>query len=214
LNDSYARGGQPRSVADPDREAYEVMLRKQRALNAKQHGEDFWSTHPGLGESLVPVWGSTREAVADWREGDYIGAAGNGVLAATDLVPGGLLVKTVGKGLKKGAWKMGSHSWDATRKWMNNSGLGQAGLEKHHAVIPQGGWGKKVPESIKNQPWNITHLPRDAHRRIHTNFKGAPRFAPVERFTAGSPPWGKALMGVIPSRAATSADSLTESRRD
>jgi hypothetical protein len=220
VSDSYARGGQPRAVPDPDpdpdpdREAYDEMVRKQRALNAKQHGESFWASHPGLGESLVPVWGSAREAIADAHEGDYIGAVGNGILAVTDLAPGAVLFKTAGKGAMKGAWKMGSHSWDATRKWMNNKELAEKGLEKHHAIIPQGGWGKSVPDGIKNQPWNITQLPRETHRRIHTKFKGQPRFPQAERITNGSPLWGKAILGLVPARGATIVDARTEHIRD
>jgi hypothetical protein len=211
LSDSYARGGQPRSVPDPDRDAYEEMVRKQRTLNDKQHGQDYWSSHPGIGESLIPVWGSTREAIADLRDGDYIGAAGNAALAVTDVVPAGTFVKIAGKGIIKGAIKAGgSHTWNATRKWMTNKGLREIGLEGHHAIIPQGGWGKHVPDVIKNQPYNITFLPKETHRRIHTRFKGEPRFDFADRVTNGAPPWGRAAMGMLPQRPVTAVDAATE----
>jgi hypothetical protein len=53
--------------------------------------------HPGFAESLIPVWGSGREAVADYQEGDYVGAALNGVLAASDMSLAGDAAKAIGK---------------------------------------------------------------------------------------------------------------------
>jgi hypothetical protein len=202
-------------VPDPDRDAYEAMVQKQRALNDQHHAEDYWATHPGLGESLIPVWGSAREAVADWKEGDYIGAVGNGALAVSDAVPGVAFTKIAGKGLIKGAVKLGgSHTWNATRKWMAKNGLKEAGLEGHHAIIPQGGWGKRVPDAIKNQPFNLTFLPKEAHRRIHTRFAGEPRFEVADRVTKGTPPWGRSLMSMLPQRPITAIDAAAERRRE
>jgi len=217
MSGSYARGGQPRSVPDPDAAAYEEMIWRQRALNAR-HDEpetskedDYWSSHPGALESMVPVWGSAREAIADAKEGDVGGAVLNGVLAVTDLAPGAALLKTAGKGAIKGAAKWGgSHTWKATRSWMGRRGLIEKGMEGHHALIPNGGWGKKVPEVIKNQPWNITALPKEAHRRIHTRYGGQPRYGVVERTWVGTPTWGKATTGLIPSRMITGADAASE----
>lgn len=210
MSDSYARGGQPRSVPDPDREAYDEMVRKQRALNAKQDA-DYWSSHPGLAESLIPVWGSAREAIADAHEGDVLGAVGNSLLAVTDLAPGAALVKTAGKGIVKGGLKMGgSHTWGASRKWMGRRGLIDKGMEAHHAIIPRGGPGKLVPDIIKNQPWNITALPRETHRRIHTKFNGQPRFAGAQRFATGTPTWGRSVIEFIPARVATATDASLE----
>jgi hypothetical protein len=44
---------------------------------ANSHPSDYVG-HPGLWESLIPVWGSGREAIADYQDGDYAGAALNG----------------------------------------------------------------------------------------------------------------------------------------
>jgi hypothetical protein len=222
MSGSYARGGQPRSAPDPDAAAYdaaayEEMIRRQRALNAKHdqpetyNEDDYWGSHPGVLESMVPVWGSAREAIADAKEGDVGGAVVNGVLAVTDLAPGAALLKTAGKGALKGAAKMaGSHSWGATRSWMGRRGLIEKGMEGHHALIPNGGWGKKVPEAFKNQPWNITALPKETHRRIHTAYGRQPRYGVVERTWVGTPTWGKATIGLIPNRVITGADAASE----
>lgn len=216
MSGSYVRGEQSRSVPDPDGPAYDAMVRRQRALNAKQQASTesdagYWGTHPGFVESLVPVWGSAREAVADANDGDVVGAVGNGLLAVSDLVPGGALVKTAGKGAIKGAAKLGgSSTWKATRSWMGRRGLIDKGMEGHHALIPNGGWGKNVPERIKNQPWNITALPKETHRRIHSKFGGQPRYPVLERTWIGTPTWGKAVVELSPGRVAMGAQSARE----
>ena len=83
---SYARGDEPRSVPDRDGPAYRAMIAKQRAHNAKQEEEEWYRRHPDLAESLVPVWGSAREAVADVYEGDVAGAVLNGAFVWVAVV--------------------------------------------------------------------------------------------------------------------------------
>lgn len=211
---SYARGDQPRSVPDPDKAEYDAMAKRQAAHNAKQEAE-WWRQHPGLGESLVPVWGSAREAVADAAEGDVAGAIFNGALAVSDLAPGAFAVKTVAKAGIKGAVKSGgSHTWGATRKWMGKNGLLEPGQHGHHGMIPRGGWGKIVPDSIKNQPWNITAMPTPVvHGRIHGPYAGLPQYGRVERYWRGTPDWAKTAHIWAPTGAATTIDSQSERRR-
>jgi len=68
-------------------------------LQQRRQGEAENSVgHPGFAESLIPVWGSGREAVADFQEGDYLGASLNTALAVSDL----FLAGSIGKGLAKG----------------------------------------------------------------------------------------------------------------
>jgi len=92
--------GQPRSVPDPEGEAYDEMLRQERLKRDRAEqapgGRSQSSVgHPGFAESLIPVWGSGREAVADFQEGDYVGAALNGGLAASDLFLAGAAGKAL-----------------------------------------------------------------------------------------------------------------------
>jgi len=97
------------------------MIAKQKAHNARQDAalakrdakSDYWSTHPGTAESLIPVWGSARDAIADYNQGDMVGAVANGALALTDLIGEGYVLKSIGKGGLKVA---GSHAWKDTRK--------------------------------------------------------------------------------------------------
>jgi hypothetical protein len=217
---SYARGDQPRSVLDPDAGAHAAAAKAQLAYNDRQAAEiarkraiaqrpseqkrgPSWApdvAHPGALESVIPVWGSGREALADLHDGDYLGAAGNGVMAVSDLA----LVKGAFVAVGKGAMKVGgsyawrSKPWDevqGVRKWMGEKGYLKPGEHGHHGIIPQGGWGKAVPDYIKNQPWNIKALDPVTHRRIHgratVDGVKAPRFNPAERVWRGTPTWTK-----------------------
>ncbi len=229
MSGSYARGDQPRSVADPDAAAYAEMIARQRRLNALQAAadeqrataarapeppsgavreKDYWRTHPGIAESFVPVWGSAREGIADAYERDVIGALGNGVLALSDFVPGSFFVK----GLAKGGLKLGgSHTWSATRKWMGKRGTLDAGQHGHHGMIPQGGWGRHVPDWFKNQPPNITAMPSpEVHGRIHGRYAKKPQYDLIQRYWRGTPDGAKSALALLASRSATAADSSGE----
>lgn len=189
---------------------YEGMTRKQRDYNARQEaalahtkaqrGID-WTKHPGTAESMVPVWGSAREAVADYHEGDMVGAVANGALALTDLSGEGYVLKSLAKGGLKVA---GSHAWKDTRKWMGHEGRGllEKGQHGHHWLVPQNGWGKNWPEAIKNQPWNIKGMPsEEVHARMRGARNGKPKFNAVERYVQGTPAWWKVQNGVWAAHA-------------
>lgn len=224
-SNSYERGGQPRTVPDADAAAYAAMVREQREYNAKQaaaearqasakRNKGYWETHPGLGESLVPVWGSAREGIADYHEGDMVGAAANGALALTDLTGEGYVLKTLGKG---GLRVAGSHAWGPTAGWMRRTGRLPADLQGHHWLIPQNQWGKNVPDWFKNQPWNIKALPKDVHKRMRGRDleNGTPKFNAVERYRYGTPTWWKVQNGVWGARGATLAqEGLNPAARD
>lgn len=238
---SYARGDQPRSVPDPNAAAYAAAGNTQRAYNAKQAAAvangragpegrrssrgPSWAPdvgHPSTLESLAPVWGSGREALADLHDGDYVGAVGNGVMAASDLV----LAKAVLTGLAKGAVKVtGSHAWRSKpwdevkgiREWMGDKGLLQPGEHGHHGIIPQNGWGKRVPDYIKNQPWNIKGLDAVTHGRIHGRYTvdgvKLPRFNAAERAWHGTPTWTKPATTGLAGGAARAPTLAIENRR-
>ncbi len=147
--------------------------------------------HPGEVESLIPVWGSGREALADLQEGDYLGAGLNGVLAVSDLIPG----KAIAGAAAKGAFKRtGSHPWNATRKWMGRRGYFEPFEHGHHWAIPQNGWGKYVPDVIKNQPMNIKPMSAEMHGRIHGPYAGERQYNVAQRYWYGTPTWSKAAL--------------------
>jgi hypothetical protein len=190
------------------------MIRWQRAYNARQAAEEarraaagaedtprrptggYWRSHPELAESLIPVWGSAREAIADVYEGDIVGAGLNGSLAASDLFLAGAIVKSVGKGAVKLG---GSHAWKGrggVREWMGEHKYLARNQHGHHWAIPQGRWGKHVPDVIKNQPWNIKPMKDPAiHMRMDRSWGGKPPLTPLERYWHGTPAWAKVGSG-------------------
>lgn len=203
---SYARGDQPRSVRDDLKAAEDAAARKQRDYNARQE-EAWYRKHPGTAESLIPVWGSGREAVADAFEGDVVGAVANGALAVADLTGEGYVLKTLGKGGLKIA---GSNGWKATRKWMGDKELLEAGQHGHHWLAHRNsGWGKAVPDIIKNQPWNIKAMPSaEVHARMRGARNGQPKFNAIERYIYGTPAWWKVQNGVTVAHGANGAQEV------
>jgi hypothetical protein len=182
-----------------DADDYTAMIQRHLALQAANDAsetdgaapapssqESYWDKHPGAVESMVPVWGSAREAIADYRNGDNVGAAINGALAVADLTGEGF----VGKELMEGGAKIvGSNTWNATRKWMGKKGLLDAGQHGHHWLIPQK---SSAPEWLKNQPWNIKGMPSpQVHGRIHGRYAGQPQFDLPQRLWYGTPAWAK-----------------------
>jgi hypothetical protein len=153
---------------------------------------------------LIPVWGSGREAIADFQEGNYGGAALNGALAASDLFLAESAIKGLAKGgiyIARGAAKEAAnpYAWKQyVRPWMGKQGFLAKGQHGHHWLIPQNGWGKGVPDWFKNQPFNIKGMP-DAvtHWRLEHRVGDLPRFNPAERSWYGTPTWAKVAAGDV-----------------
>lgn len=177
-----------------------------KLINPDPKGPAFYKQHPGLAESLIPVWGSAREAVADYHDGDYLGMVGNGVLAASDLIPGTAVVKGVAKGVKYASYaktlKNSENAWkwkQSVRPWMGHKKekLLDKGQHGHHWAIPhQERWGKYVPDQIKNHPLNIMPMKSpEMHGRLHGPYKKQPPYNAVERYVHGTPTWVKVGQG-------------------
>lgn len=214
--------GQPRSVPDREGEAYDEMLRQERlkrdrAEQASTGQAQSSVGHPGFAESLIPVWGSGREAVADFQEGDYVGAAFNGGLAASDLFLAGAIGKAALKATAKVATKAGgkrvlSTTWNATQKRMRKEGYIPPGQQGHHWLVPRNGWGKSVPDSIKNAHWNVMPRPAGVHKRLHTRdlTGGRPRFNLAERYLYGTPRTAKVSSAAAVGHPAAAAKARIE----
>lgn len=236
---SFERGGQPRTVPDEDAEAYEAAAQQQRAHNRKQQAEldqkqsqnlvrskrlgDRLFTlnkprgvgHPGQLESFIPIWGAAREAAADGDDGDYVGMVLNTGMAALDVIPMRAVAGAASKGMVKTS---GPHAWrtkpwegvKGARQWLGEKGYLQAGEHGHHWAIPQNGWGKAVPDWIKNQPWNIKGLDAVTHGRIHGRYTvdgvKLPRFKQGERIWRGTPNSAKAAVVTTPGGFARARD--------
>ncbi len=155
--------------------------------------------HPGFAESVIPIWDSGREAIADLQDHDYPGTVLNGVLAALDAFLAGSAAQVLAKGgtkaslyavrgaISKDAAKA---DWDnVVRQQMRDLGLRNPTREGHHWLIPQR-W-RDVPAQIRNHPLNIHGMEREVHRRVHTRFLGKPKFGPLEQYWHGTPHWSK-----------------------
>jgi RHS repeat-associated protein len=144
---------------------------------------------PGFWEGLIPVWGSGKQAWYDFEQGKWGWGAFNTALAISDVIPIRAAAGAAGKGL----WKCGSHTWKATSKWLTKTGWREfKGQEMHHWLVPQGGWGGKVPDAIKNQPWNLMPMSDAAfHDALHGGGEYAMTF--MERMWYGTPTSAKAL---------------------
>ena len=73
---------------------------------------------PGNWESMIPIWGSGRAAIDHFENGNYWRGVGYTALAISDV----FLVKSLATAAGRGAWKLGAHSWSATRSWLGKSG--------------------------------------------------------------------------------------------
>jgi RHS repeat-associated protein len=155
---------------------------------------------PGFAESLIPVWGSGRQSVHDYQCGHYIWGTVNAALAVSDVFLVKSLATTAGKVGVEGLVKVsGSHTWDATRKWVAREGWRDfSGQAFHHWAIPQNGWGRIVPDVVKNQPWNIMKLSPEAHTELH-------QMEGLARVWNGTPTWFKVAVFDASGKAANAA---------
>jgi RHS repeat-associated protein len=140
---------------------------------------------PGTLESMIPIWGSGRAAVDDFQNGNYGWAAFHTAMAISDV----FLVKSIATGIGKGAWKLGSHSWSATRKWLGKNGYAESGQHVHHWAVHQATAKRYGLEAVTNQPWNLMPMPSATfHRALH----GYGNMNIAERMWYGTPTWFKA----------------------
>lgn len=197
-SDSFERGGRPRSVPDADGEAYNEMIRRHRqAMASRESAPPSAPRGPvdTIAAGIAHVLNGPREARREVEQGHVVRGLIDGAMATPDLELG----SSAANGIWRGSFKLGgSHSWGATRKWLGKAGLAEKGQHMHHALIPNNGWGKKIPDVIKNQPWNLkaTESPLH-HTRIHgRSLKfGLPQFNALERYWHGTPTWWKAANG-------------------
>lgn len=222
-SDSFERGGQPRSVPDVDKAGYDEMIRRSKMLGDRQFGAAEGDAqlpdvgHPGMLESMIPVWGSGREALADLHDGNYAGAAFNGAMAASDV----FLAKALVAGLAKGGLKLGgTHVWrnapkeaESARQWLGTRGFLKPNQPGHHWFLEQKG---SAPDWLRNQPPFIRGM-EDAvqHGRVHGPYTvdgvKLPQFNAAQRYWYGTPDWWKAANISAPAHAGLAADLAIES---
>jgi hypothetical protein len=162
---------------------------------------------PSIGEAkggsgLIPIYGSGRNAINDFQNGQYVKGAFNGALAISDL----FLVKSIVQGGVQGGFKaltLGNAPWskrpwqtiDAYRDTYIESGFMSSTDRGHHWLIQQNGSvGKYVPESIKNQMFNIKVFPNQQLHMVYghgQNYLGMQGANFLQRAWYGTPAWPK-----------------------
>lgn len=212
---SFARGGQPRSVPDPDGEGYDAMLRQHGAnaggnstnLRARAQQRTKAVTGPArppteidsVAAGIAKVLNGPREARRELEQGHTGRAIVDGATAVADLLWGGLTVRglLMGKLKVRPPFDWRTKPWTeerGARQWMGDKGFMKKDQPAHHALIPQNGWGKSVRDAIKNQLANIKPSDNLTHTRIHSASRkfDLPRFNMLERYWHGTPTWWKA----------------------
>ena len=137
------------------------------------------------------------------HERRYCRAAVRTLLVVSDLVLIGSAIKCIAKG----AFKVGgSHGWKATRYWYRKTRDLKAGTHLHHWLIRRSGWGKCIPDAIKNQPWNLMRMSPAKHIRVHG--WGQHGFRVFGKLWHGTPRWAKAGAYAVWHRAAYSCGKM------
>lgn len=206
--------GKPRSESDWARELYDNTTSQDGMDEA---GLAHMRRHPDFAESLAPIWGPQREAIADLYDGDYLGTAVNAGLSVADVFLAPSIVRAawqtgaktasdlaapaaVKAAMKKASeLRMGGkapYSWRNTRDRMLARGDVKPYQEVHHSLIPQRA--KSVPDRIRNHPLNLKVMPegpegRELHALIHGRYKGQERLNSLQRYIEGTPTWWKAM---------------------
>lgn len=127
----------------------------------------------------------------DW--GEVALAAGMGA------IPGGALMGGFKHSVKGLSWLRASNKFsNVTRRIHTARGTKGLPVDNHHWAIPQGKWGKHVPDFIKNHPWNIQSLSRDSHQFLHSSASNI-----FQKWNLGVPAWAKgAQAGLVTGLAA------------
>lgn len=128
--------------------------------------------------SYIPVIGSGRDAYRSFNNGSYWTTAFYAGMAISDVFLVKSLVTAVGKASFHFAWKSGSHTWNATRRWLGKNGFVQKGQPVHHWLITQR-MIRSNPRllSVANQPWNLMPMrSQPFHNALHNEFSSFYRF--------------------------------------
>lgn len=215
---ALAPRGQSRTVPDPAGDLYDQEMDKLRAKREAEDGgfrspldlaqdafQDFQDgadiRRPNLAQSFIPVVGPAWEAVADLQDGNYGGAAFNGLMAVGDVLPVGAAVKglrAASKGI--GVLKKGSVTAGAAATQIRKAGLAGKGDEIHHTFELKGK--SRSAQDPRNHYALLKTLPKEQHRRIHGSWKGKPRYDPVRRVWYGATDWMKSVPTALASYAA------------
>lgn len=143
---------------------------------------------PGKLEQFIPIWGSSRQAINDFQEGRDIWGTVNSAFAVIDVLSITSLARLfVAEAFRNAEWK-------AVRNAIGKAGAVESQQQIHHWVVPRNGWGKSVPNWVKNNPLNLVPMPvGESGAAIHTAIHTGGPIGWGARFIY-SPPWVKNLV--------------------
>lgn len=162
----------------------------------------------GAGESVIPVWGSGKQALYDIEDGEYGWAAINIGMAVSDV----FLLKSIVKGGMTGGFKLMTKNyknWSNYRGLLGTTGFAESGQHVHHWLFYKGGKsGSGAWWKMKNQMWNLTPMNPMIWKgnvysgaQIHMAIHGNSRILQLTKFEKSymkvitSPVWAKAFSG-------------------
>ena len=172
--------------------AHSVSLNWNVTVTGRNPNSGFKVEAPGFGESLIPIWGSGKQAIHDYQNGDYGWAAFNAALAISDV----FLVKSIITGIAKGGVKMllkNPRTWRESRRLYGQSGFAMPRQQLHHWLLRRNGQtaGTGALWWAKNQMWNLMPMKSQAfHTAVHG--WGPNAYNALERVWFGTPTWFKA----------------------
>lgn len=139
MSGSYARGDQPRSVADPDKDAYDAMIQDHKArvegspvaAPARARAAPPSTFPDSVVADMVEVLKAPAKAHEDWVKGDRVKALTEGAVGAAEIY----LLGRGSRGLLKGhvklkppfAWRTKPWEEPGMRKWLTDKGLLEKG---------------------------------------------------------------------------------------
>jgi hypothetical protein len=142
----------------------------------------FWDPIPGsVGgaegvANFVPFYGPGRNAIDDFQNDRYWSGGINAGIAISDV----FLIRSLLIGVTRGgigALAKGNQAWlgrnaaKAYRPYYGKAGYAQPYQELHHWLIQRNGpVGRYVPNSVKNQMWNLIPMSRSnpaIHQALH-----------------------------------------------
>lgn len=164
---------------------------------------DEYMPYEESGWDWMPVIGSGLKMWDNFKKGRVWTGLFHAALAVSDV----FLLKSIATAGIKGAWKVGSHTWGATRKWALKRGYAVKWQPLHHWALTQKFIKKKGWQAFANQPWNLKALPMSLKKKgfswneIHNFIEGKASpisfgpggmFNPLMRAWYGTPDWFKA----------------------
>jgi RHS repeat-associated protein len=91
----------------------------------------------------------------------------------------------------------GYWEWSNVRRRLAESGWALRGQDVHHWLIPQSGWGRIIPDVIRNRTWNLMRMSsRAEHFHVHGwSYNGEAGYGLLARLWFGTPTPAKFVVG-------------------